>query len=129
MHMRFPLVLLVLFLLLAISLAFHVNDRGDWALENALAIAGVLGLVLTHKKFELSKVSLCMCTWCHLRLCEFARALLAIIIYGCAIVRVVLMIVLIQAAAVCKLQLCNLASALIARQTCTAQHGLRLSFI
>lgn len=55
--MRLPLILLALFLLLAVALAFNVTDRSDWALENALAVAGVITLVATHKKFELSKVS------------------------------------------------------------------------
>jgi putative membrane protein len=54
---RLPLILLGLFLLLAVALAFDVHDRSDWALENALAVLGVLVLVLTYKKFRLSKVS------------------------------------------------------------------------
>ncbi|HTF90777.1 MAG TPA: DUF2238 domain-containing protein [Planctomycetota bacterium] len=55
--MRYPLILLTLFLLIVLGLAFNVHDRSDWALENALAVVGVTGLVLTYRKFPLSKVS------------------------------------------------------------------------
>ena len=55
--MRLPLILLALFLLLVAALAFNVTDRSDWALENALAVLGVVGLIATYKKFELSQVS------------------------------------------------------------------------
>ncbi|MEO6709218.1 MAG: DUF2238 domain-containing protein [Planctomycetota bacterium] len=55
--MRYPLILLTLFLLIVLGLAFNVHDRSDWALENALAVVGVAVLVLTYRKFPLSKVS------------------------------------------------------------------------
>lgn len=54
---RYPLVLLVLLLVLGIGLAFDPIDRHDWMLENLLAVVGVGGLVLTQRRFPLSKVS------------------------------------------------------------------------
>ena len=55
--MRYPLVLLVLFLLLAAGLAIGPYDRSDWALENALAVAAVVILVASWRKFPLSSIS------------------------------------------------------------------------
>jgi putative membrane protein len=55
--MRYPLTLLVLFMLLATALAFGPVDRGAWALEKALAVVGDLGLVATYRTVPLSKVS------------------------------------------------------------------------
>jgi len=54
---RLPLILLLVWLALAVALAFGPYDRGDWALENALAVAFVLVLVLTHRRFPFSNVS------------------------------------------------------------------------
>jgi putative membrane protein len=55
--MRYPLVLLVLVLVVAAWLGIAPRHRDDWALENALAVAGVVFLVLTYKRMRLSKVS------------------------------------------------------------------------
>jgi putative membrane protein len=55
--MRYPLVLLVLFGLLAAGLAIAPHDRMDWALENALAFVAVGLLVATARTFRFSKVS------------------------------------------------------------------------
>ncbi len=55
--MRYPLVLLVLFLVIATLLGISPHYREDWALENALAALGVLFLVLTHRKMRLSRIS------------------------------------------------------------------------
>ena len=54
---RFPLTLLVLLALLGIALGIAPHYRDDWLLENALAAAGVLVLVLGWRSFPLSKVS------------------------------------------------------------------------
>ncbi len=54
---RYPLILLALILLLGTALAFNPIDRKDWALENALVVVGLGGLVATHGRFPLSKVS------------------------------------------------------------------------
>lgn len=54
---RLPPILLFVWLALAVVLAFGPYDRGDWALENALAVAFVLVLVLTHRRFPFSNVS------------------------------------------------------------------------
>lgn len=55
--MRYPLTLLVLFLVAATLLGIAPSHRDDWALENALAVAGVLFLVLSWRRMRLSKVS------------------------------------------------------------------------
>jgi putative membrane protein len=55
--MRYPLILLVLGMALAVALAFGPNDRADWALENAIAAVTVATLVATYRKFPLSRVS------------------------------------------------------------------------
>ncbi len=54
---RYPLILLTLLAIEAVALAFHPNDRKDWALENALVVVGVGALIATFKRFPLSKVS------------------------------------------------------------------------
>lgn len=54
---RFPLTLLCLLLLLGIALGIAPWYRSDWLLENALAAAAVLLLVLTWRRFPLSKLS------------------------------------------------------------------------
>lgn len=55
--MRYPLILLILFLVAAGLLAIGPHDRSDWALENALAVAGVSVLVATYRKFRFSRLS------------------------------------------------------------------------
>jgi putative membrane protein len=54
---RFPLILLALLAILAVALGIAPRYRGDWLLENALAVAGVLVLVLSARSFPLSNVS------------------------------------------------------------------------
>ncbi len=54
---RYPLILLTLLAIEAVALAFNPIDRSDWALENALVLFGVGGLIATFKRFPLSKVS------------------------------------------------------------------------
>jgi putative membrane protein len=55
--MRTPLVLLAVFLVVAILLGIAPWYRQDWALENALAVVGVLALVLSYRRMPLSRVS------------------------------------------------------------------------
>lgn len=55
--MRYPLVLLALFLALAAGLAIDPHDREAWAVENALALLGVAALALSHRRMRLSKIS------------------------------------------------------------------------
>lgn len=55
--MRYPLILLSILVLTTIALGIAPWHRDDWMLENALAVAGVLLLVLTYKRFPLSKLS------------------------------------------------------------------------
>ncbi len=54
---RFPLTLLVLLAILGIALGIAPRYRSDWLLENALAAAAVIVLVLTWRAFPLSKIS------------------------------------------------------------------------
>lgn len=54
---RGPLVLLALLLVLGILLGIAPNHRQDWLLENALAVAGVAVLVLSARRFPLSRLS------------------------------------------------------------------------
>jgi putative membrane protein len=54
---RYPLVLLVLFLLYATAWAYHPVDPKDWMLENALAAVFVLALIVSYRRFPLSNVS------------------------------------------------------------------------
>ncbi len=56
-HHRYAVVLLGLFLIVWLIIAFNTVDRKDWMLENALAIVGVLLLVFTAKSFPLSRIS------------------------------------------------------------------------
>jgi putative membrane protein len=55
--LRYPLTLLAIFLAVAVALAFHPNDRKDWALENTLAAFAVAALIASWRKFRLSKLS------------------------------------------------------------------------
>jgi putative membrane protein len=54
---RFPLILLAVLVVLGIALGIAPHYRSDWLLENALAAAAVLVLVLTWRSFPLSKLS------------------------------------------------------------------------
>ncbi len=56
-HRRLPLILLGVWLASAIALGIAPLYRSDWALENALGVAAVLGLVLSARRFPLSKLS------------------------------------------------------------------------
>jgi putative membrane protein len=54
---RLPLALLAVLVVLGVALGIAPHYRQDWLLENALAAAGVLGLVLSWKRFPLSNLS------------------------------------------------------------------------
>lgn len=56
-HRRFLFWSSGLFALVAIALAFNPHDRADWALENALAVLLVLVLLVTARRFPLSRIS------------------------------------------------------------------------
>lgn len=54
---RYPLVLLIAFLLYAGAWAYHPVDLKDWMLENTLAAAFVLALIISYRRFPFSNVS------------------------------------------------------------------------
>ncbi len=54
---RYPVLLFSLLLLLAAALAIGPHNRADWALENALAFAGVAALIATRRVLPLSRIS------------------------------------------------------------------------
>ncbi|HEX8520881.1 MAG TPA: DUF2238 domain-containing protein [Tepidisphaeraceae bacterium] len=54
---RYPLALLVLFLIYAIGWAIHPLDIKDWMLENALTALFLAFLIVTHRRFPLSNIS------------------------------------------------------------------------
>ena len=54
---RCPLVLLALFIVYAMAWAYHPVDPKDWMLENALAAAFVLALIVSYRRFPFSNVS------------------------------------------------------------------------
>ncbi len=54
---RYALVLLALWFLLWLPLAFNPFDRSDWLLENALLIAAIALLAATWRPFPLSRTS------------------------------------------------------------------------
>lgn len=54
---RLPLVLLALLVVLGVLLGIAPKHRQDWMLENALAVAGLLVLVVTWRRFPLSRLS------------------------------------------------------------------------
>lgn len=56
-HQNYALKLGLLFALFFIALAFNPIDRHDWMLENLLVVILIPILILTSKKFPLSKVS------------------------------------------------------------------------
>ena len=55
--LRLPLVLLVVLVVLGVALGIAPNHRQDWLLENVLVVVGVLTLVLTWRRFPLSRLS------------------------------------------------------------------------
>jgi putative membrane protein len=54
---RYPLALLLLFLLYATAWAVHPVDFKDWMLENALTAIFLAFLIITYKRFPLSNIS------------------------------------------------------------------------
>ena len=56
-HGRYLLLMMSLFLVEFFFLAFDVYDRKDWMLENVLVIIALLALILTYRKFPLSRIS------------------------------------------------------------------------
>jgi putative membrane protein len=54
---RYPLVLLVVFLLYATAWAFHPVDRHDWMLENALTAIFLVALVVAYRWCPFSNIS------------------------------------------------------------------------
>ena len=56
-HRSYLLALGILFAIVWTTLAIEPRYRGDWALENALVLAFVVGVALTYKKLVLSRVS------------------------------------------------------------------------
>ncbi len=54
---RYPLILLILFVLFAGAWAFKPVDRADWALENALTAVFVIALIVTRRWVPLSNIS------------------------------------------------------------------------
>jgi putative membrane protein len=56
-HLRLPLILLGLALVVAVLLGIAPKHRDDWVLENALAVAGLVLLVLSYRRLRLSRFS------------------------------------------------------------------------
>lgn len=56
-HRRYASILGILFFVEWLALAISPHDRQDWALENALAVICILFLVITIKRFPLSRIS------------------------------------------------------------------------
>ncbi|MFC1495715.1 DUF2238 domain-containing protein [Thermodesulfobacteriota bacterium] len=56
-HHKYLGILALLFSVEFIVLAISPHDRGDWALENVLALLFVIVLCLSYKKFPLSRIS------------------------------------------------------------------------
>ncbi len=54
---RYPLILLVLFIISWIALSINVNYREDWLLENLLTVPFVIFIAWSYKKFRLSNLS------------------------------------------------------------------------
>lgn len=61
-HSWVPVWLLFVYLLVWSVLAVSPVDRKDWLLENILAIASVLGMVMTYRRFAFSDVSYTLIT-------------------------------------------------------------------
>ncbi len=56
-HRTYALTLAGIFVIIWVLAAIHPNDRQDWALENLLAVAAVIILAVTARRFPLSRVS------------------------------------------------------------------------
>jgi putative membrane protein len=56
-HRRYLLILTIIFALEWVLLAIAPVDRAGWALENVIVVAFVTLLVITYKKFPLSRIS------------------------------------------------------------------------
>jgi putative membrane protein len=54
---KLPIALFALYVVVAALLAIRPVDRGDWALENALAVGLVVVLCITRRVFPFSNVS------------------------------------------------------------------------
>jgi putative membrane protein len=54
---RYPLALLILFLIYAAAWSFHPIDRHDWMLENALTVIGLAALIVSYRWLPLSNIS------------------------------------------------------------------------
>lgn len=50
-------VLLSLYLLVWLALAIKPHDRGDWALENAIPVAGLLILIFTYRRYQFTRLA------------------------------------------------------------------------
>ena len=56
-HQRYFLILSILFFVEFLILAVSPHDRADWALENAAVLLFVIIMMLSYKKFPLSRIS------------------------------------------------------------------------
>ena len=56
-HRRLLQILVSLYFIWWLFLAINPHDRADWALENVLVVVFVLLLVITYKRFPLSRIS------------------------------------------------------------------------
>lgn len=56
-HKKFLFILSIIFLIEFLLLAISPYDRKDWALENVLVVAFVIGLASTYKHFPFSRLS------------------------------------------------------------------------
>ena len=56
-HLRYLLLLGIVFAIEWVLLAIHPSDRAAWAMENSLVVVGVLVLAGTYRVFPLSRVS------------------------------------------------------------------------
>lgn len=56
-HQRYFLILSLLFFVVFITLSISPYDRADWALENALVLVFAILMVLSYRKFPLSRIS------------------------------------------------------------------------
>lgn len=57
---RLPLVLAALFALECALLAWNPHDRGDWLLENGIALPFAVGLVIGRRRLAFSTLSWCL---------------------------------------------------------------------
>ena len=56
-HRKYFLILSAIFWIEFLVLAISPHDRADWALENALVLAFTIVMIMSYRKFPLSKVS------------------------------------------------------------------------